>query len=122
MIIEASLSGTLDAINALAFDGRQLRSAEREQVARWIAARQGLPGAYGDTFAGFRSELEQGILVFTGERITSASARHTLGEEASRLLRWLGARDGSAISVTLLSSDIGKLYVALAQAIDRLRN
>lgn len=33
----------------------------------------------------------------------------------------LSARDGSAISVTLLSSDIGKLYVALAQAIERLR-
>jgi len=33
-----------------------------------------------------------------------------------------GARDGSAISVTLLSSDIGKLYVALAQSIDRLRS
>jgi hypothetical protein len=33
----------------------------------------------------------------------------------------LATRDGSAISVTLLSSDIGKLYVALAQAIERLR-
>ena len=33
----------------------------------------------------------------------------------------LSTRDGSAISVTLLSSDIGKLYVALAQAIERLR-
>lgn len=34
----------------------------------------------------------------------------------------LSTRDGSAISVTLLSSDIGKLYVALAQAIERLRS
>ncbi|MEW4466698.1 hypothetical protein AB1K62_02555 [Parasphingorhabdus sp. JC815] len=34
----------------------------------------------------------------------------------------LATRDGSAISITLLSSDIGKLYVALAQAIERLRN
>jgi L-lactate utilization protein LutC len=33
----------------------------------------------------------------------------------------LGARDGNALAVTLLSSDMGKLYVALAQAIDRLR-
>ena len=30
-------------------------------------------------------------------------------------------RDGSALGVTLLSSDMGKLYVALAQAIERLR-
>lgn len=33
----------------------------------------------------------------------------------------LATRDGSALGVTLLSSDMGKLYVALAQAIERLR-
>jgi len=34
----------------------------------------------------------------------------------------LSTRDGSALGVTMLSSDMGKLYVALAQAIERLRN
>lgn len=34
----------------------------------------------------------------------------------------LDTRDGSALSVTLLSSDVGKVYVALAQAIERLRS
>ncbi len=34
----------------------------------------------------------------------------------------LSTRDGNAMAVTLLSSDMGKLYVALAQAIDRLRD
>lgn len=33
----------------------------------------------------------------------------------------LSTRDGHALSITLLSSDMGKLYVVLAQAIDRLR-
>ncbi|MCT2399509.1 ATPase [Novosphingobium mangrovi (ex Huang et al. 2023)] len=33
----------------------------------------------------------------------------------------LSTRDGNALGVTLLSSDIGKLYVALAQGIERLR-
>ena len=34
----------------------------------------------------------------------------------------LSTRDGHALGVTLLSSDMGKLYVALAQAIERLRD
>lgn len=33
----------------------------------------------------------------------------------------LSARDGNALGVAVLSSDMGKLYVALAQAIERLR-
>jgi hypothetical protein len=37
------------------------------------------------------------------------------------LRRVLATRDGSPLAVTLLSSDNGKLYVALAQAIERLR-
>ncbi|MFN5819220.1 MAG: ATPase, partial [Novosphingobium sp.] len=38
------------------------------------------------------------------------------------LRQLLSTRDGHALGVTLLSSDMGKLYVALAQAIERLRN
>lgn len=34
----------------------------------------------------------------------------------------LSTRDGNALGVTLLSSDMGKLYVVLAQAIERLRS
>ncbi len=34
----------------------------------------------------------------------------------------LSTRDGNAMAVTLLSSDVGKLYVSLAQAIERLRS
>jgi hypothetical protein len=93
LINRASLSQTVDAINAAHFDGRRFTGAERGQAARWIAGRQGLPGAYASTFAGFPSERSKGIVLFTGERITSASARHILGEEASRALRQLRVRD-----------------------------
>jgi hypothetical protein len=34
----------------------------------------------------------------------------------------LSTRDGHALGVTVLGSDMGKLYVVLAQAIERLRN
>ncbi len=37
------------------------------------------------------------------------------------LRRVLAERDGSMIAVTLMSSDVGKLYAALAQAIERRR-
>ena len=40
----------------------------------------------------------------------------------SMLRAVMDTRDGSSLSVTLLSSDIGKVYVALAQSIERLRN
>jgi hypothetical protein len=37
------------------------------------------------------------------------------------LRRVLAERDGATLGVTLLSSDMGKLYVALSQGIERLR-
>lgn len=93
LIDKTSLAQTVDAITAAQFDGRTLSARERGEAARWIAGRQGLPGAYGETFAGFPAERSHGIVLFTGERITSASARHILGEEACRALRQLGVRD-----------------------------
>jgi hypothetical protein len=72
LITKTSLSKTLDAINAAHFEGRTLAPVERGWAARWIAGRQGLPGAYGGTFAGFPSERSKGIVLFTGERIASA--------------------------------------------------
>lgn len=50
-----------------------------------------------------------------------ASVNQFIHDFEAMLRLLMNARDGSAISVTLLSSDIGKIYVALAQAIDRLR-
>jgi hypothetical protein len=95
LVHEESLSQTVDAVGAALFEERKLSAAERNKAAEWIAARQGLPGAYAGTFAGFPGERERGITVFTGERITSASARHILGEEACRALRLLSVRSRS---------------------------
>ncbi len=93
-----SVSETVDAVNAALFDEQRITVAERKLTARWLAARQGLPGAYGSTFAGFDSERKAGIVLFTGERIASASARHILGEEASRALRLLRVTDAAVKS------------------------
>jgi hypothetical protein len=96
LIHRTSLSKTVDAVNEAFFFGKTIPAADRRDAARWIAARQALPGAYGKLFGGFPSERESGIRVFTGERITSASARHILGEESCRALLLLASRDPKA--------------------------
>jgi hypothetical protein len=93
LIKPTSLSETVDATSAILFAGGTLTSGERKSVGRWIASRQGLPGAYAGTFAAFPHERAKGIVTFTGERITSASARHILGEETCRVLRTLAPPD-----------------------------
>jgi len=122
LISRTSLSQTVDAVNAAFFDGRALTAVERSRTARWMAARQGLPGAYGGTFAGFSSERAKGIVLFTGERIASASARHILGEETSRALRLLRVRD-PGVTHALAAADEG-LMRCLARAAEdpRKRN
>jgi hypothetical protein len=114
LIKRTSLSQTIDAFNAAQLDGRALAADERDQVAHWIAARQGLPGSYGGSFAGFPSERSKGIVLFTGERIASASARHILGEESSRALRLLRVR-GRDVTRALEAADEG-LMRCLARA------
>ena len=95
LIHQSSLSATVDAVNEAIFFGKAIAAKDRRHVARWIAARQGLPGAYGELFAGFAPELA-GIRLFTGERVTSASARHILGEESCRALLLLKSDDVAA--------------------------
>ena len=114
LIHRDSLSRTVDAINAALFDGRALSAADRSRTARWIAARHELPGSYAGTFAGFPAERSRGIVLFTGERIASASARHILGEEASRALRLLRVRD-RGVARALDAADNG-LMRCLARA------
>ncbi|HWH17051.1 MAG TPA: hypothetical protein VNT77_01740 [Allosphingosinicella sp.] len=61
-------------------------------------------GQYYDTDAEFRDQVNRYVHDFE-----------------AMLRRVLSERDGNTLGVTLLSSDMGKLYVALAQAIERLR-
>ena len=84
-----SLVKTVDSVNAVYFYDLPMDRIERDQVARWIASRQGLPGAYGGSFAATESDMVEGITTFTGEKLVNASARHVLGEEACRALRLL---------------------------------
>ena len=68
------------------------------------------------------SETKEILRLYQNDDGFHAAVNQFIHDFEAMLRLLIGARDGSAISVTLLSSDIGKLYVALAQAIDRLRN
>ena len=65
----------------------------------------------------------RGILqLYQNDSTFSEYVSHYIHDFEAMLRQVLSTRDGHAMGVTLLSSDMGKLYVVLAQAIERLRN
>ncbi len=60
--------------------------------------------------------------LYENDRHFREHVSHYIHDFEAMLRELLSTRDGHALGVTLLSSDMGKLYVALAQAIERLRN
>jgi hypothetical protein len=94
LLNETSLTATVDAVNAAFFYKAKTTKAEREAAARWIAGRQGLPGAYGEMFAMTDCDRAEGVRTFSGQAVGSGGgARHILGEEACRALRLLDVRN-----------------------------
>lgn len=61
------------------------------------------------------------VQVYEDDMDFRSHVNHYVHDFEAMLRQLLSTRDGHALSVTLLSSDMGKLYVALAQAIERLR-
>jgi len=88
-----SLAATLDAVNDALFWDRKLTKEGRKGVARWIASRQGLPGAYAGMFAPPEEYRTQRLRLFTGEaRASRAGAALVLGNEACRALALVDVR------------------------------
>lgn len=86
LIAQSSLMDAIDHVNSAFFWGRPLSRHESVEIAREIADRQGLEGAYAGTFALTDDERSVGIRLFTGEPAQCAAARHIAGEEACRAL------------------------------------
>jgi hypothetical protein len=63
----------------------------------------------------------QTLQLYEADSAFQAHVNRYIHDFEAMLRHLLATRDGHAVSVTLLSSDIGKLYVALAQSIERLR-
>jgi len=95
----SSLGHTVDAISEALFFEHKLTQPERQSAARFIAGRQGQPGAYHGLFAPLPGEPCKSLKLFTGETIGSwAGSAHILGQEAYRALLLLNveARDVQA--------------------------
>jgi len=92
-----SLVNTLDNVNQKLLVGESISEGKGLETARWIASRQGGKGSYRGMFAPTAHDFEGGIHVFTGEKLTSASARHIMGEEAARTVWMLGRQDAEAM-------------------------
>lgn len=67
-------------------------------------------------------EAREIVQIYENDRNFRDHVSQYIHDFEAMLRQLLATRDGHALSVTLLSSEMGKLYVALAQAIERLRN
>jgi hypothetical protein len=67
-------------------------------------------------------EARSVLQLYDGDREFRDHVSHYIHDFEAMLRQMLSTRDGHALGVTLLSSDMGKLYVALAQSIERLRD
>jgi len=67
------------------------------------------------------SETRELVGIYEADEDFREHVNRYIHDFEAMLRSMLSTRDGHAIGVTLLSSDMGKLYVALAQAIERLR-
>lgn len=67
-------------------------------------------------------EARSVLQIYDADRDFRDHVSHYIHDFEAILRQMLSTRDGHALGVTLLSSDMGKLYVALAQSIERLRD
>lgn len=111
-----------EALKSTAIDVTKILSAEVSDTA-WDAYLKGDRGVFARRAVKLveTSEAREILRLYQNDDGFHAAVNQFIHDFEAMLRLLIGARDGSAISVTLLSSDIGKLYVALAQAIDRLR-
>jgi len=112
----------IDALNSTAIDVSKILSNEAGDAA-WAAYLKGDRGVF--TRRAVRllesGEAREILRHYEEEPEFRDQVNRYVADFEAMLRRVLADRDGTALGVTLLSSDMGKLYVALAQAIERIR-
>jgi hypothetical protein len=112
----------IDALNSTAIDVSKILSNDAGDAA-WAAYLKGDRGAF--TRRAVRlldsGEAREILRHYEDEPEFRDQVNRYIADFEALLRRVLSETDGSSLGITLLSSDMGKLYVALAQAIERIR-
>jgi chromosome segregation ATPase len=112
----------IESLNSAAIDLTSIYSSEVSD-ASWMAYLKGNRGAFARRAVKLldAGEMRAVLEAYDSDDSVREQINRYIHDFEAMLRGILAQRDGAPIGVTLLSSDMGKLYVALAQAIERLR-
>ena len=111
-----------ESLNSVAIDIAKSLSADVADTA-WAAYLRGDRGIFTRRAVTLLDGIAARSVIqhYESDRDFRENVNHYIHDFEAMLRSLLSTRDGNALGVTLLSSDMGKLYVAMAQAIERLR-
>ena len=111
-----------EALNSVSIDIAKVLSTDVSDT-EWAAYLRGDRGIFTRRAVRLLDNAESRAVIeaYEGDAAFRGNVNRYVHDFEAMLRQLLSTRDGHALSVTLLSSDMGKLYVALAQAIERLR-
>lgn len=112
----------IESLNSTAIDVAKVLSNEVTDTA-WAAYLKGDRGVFARRAVRLldAGEAREIVRHYESDREFRAQVDRYIHDFEAMLRDVLAFRPGTPVGVTLLSSDVGKLYVALAQAIERLR-
>ncbi|WP_338466065.1 hypothetical protein RXV95_10825 [Novosphingobium sp. ZN18A2] len=111
-----------EALNSTAIDIAKALSADVSETA-WASYLRGDRGIFTRRAVSLLDSAEAKAVQqhYENDAEFQSHVNRYIHDFEAMLRQLLSTRDGNALGVTLLSSDMGKLYVALAQGIERLR-
>ena len=112
----------MDAMHSAAIDVQKILSDEIDDKA-WSHYLKGNRGVFTRRAVRLLGGTETRAIVaqYESDPEFQMSVNHYVHDFEAMLRRVLAERDGGMIAVTLMSSDMGKLYAALAQAVEKRR-
>ncbi|HEU0311320.1 MAG TPA: hypothetical protein VFR36_08900 [Sphingomicrobium sp.] len=112
----------MDSMHSAAIDVQKILSDEIDDKA-WSHYLKGNRGVFTRRAVRLLGGTETRAIAaqYEGDPEFQTAVNHYISDFESMLRRVLAERDGGMIAVTLMSSDMGKLYAALAQAVEKRR-